>query len=256
MFSSARAQQILDSGVIRVGARNGSLPPFMLVEGGYSGFEVEVVEAMVDWLFAGAVEIEWIGIGSGERFSALNEGQFDLLARTVVHTQSRNEIASWTKPYFLGGLRMVVRQGEGIASFDDLEGKRVSILGGTTIEELVRALAGSKDMEIVEVINDSNDAALAAFTDGDADAYVYDWAFLLSRFGDDPTYEIVGGLLTIQPFAMGVALGEDDFVEDLNQALQAIVEDGTYDSIYDQWFAGASRPWSSEEMLNQPPADG
>jgi ABC-type amino acid transport substrate-binding protein len=72
MFSSDRAQQIFNAGVIRVGARNGSLPPFMLVEGSYSGFEVEVVEAMVDWLFAGAVEIEWVGITSGERFSGLS----------------------------------------------------------------------------------------------------------------------------------------------------------------------------------------
>lgn len=253
MFSSDRAQQISDAGVIRVGVRPNSLSPFIEVEGGHTGFEVELVEAMVEWLFAGSVEIEWVGVSTGERFSGLDEGQFDLLARTVIHTQSRDGVALWSNPYFIGGLRLLVREEEGISSFAELDGKRVSVLEGTNVQEIVRTVAISSGIEIVEVISDTNDAAIAAFANGDADAFVSDWIFLLSLSSDEPSFQIVGDFLTRQPFAMGIPLGEETFQEDVNQALRAIVENGTYDSIYDRWFT-EPHPWTLDEMLQEPPA--
>lgn len=254
-YSSEKAEQIDASGVIRIGVRNGSLPPFIEVEGGHTGFEVELAEAIVEWMFEGAVEIEWVGISAGERFSALNEGQFDLLVRTVVHNQSRDEVALWSNPYFIGGLRLLVREGEGISSFADLDGKRVSVLEGTTLQETVRTVAATSGIEIIEVISGSNDTAIAAFVDGEADAFVSDWAFLLFMFSDEPSYQIVGDFLIRQPFAMGITNGEEAFQEDVNHALHAIVEDGTYDSIYDRWFSDP-HPWTLDEMLEEPPAEG
>ncbi len=105
------------------------------------------------------------------------------------------------------------------------------------------------------MISDSNDAALSAFSEGEADAYVSDWVHLMSLIQEDPSYQIVGEFLSRQPFAMGIRIGEEKFRDDINRALRAIVEDGTYENIYTRWIIDP-HPWTLEEMLSEPPMEG
>ncbi len=253
-FNSELARQIMERGVIRIGTRPNSLPPFVIVEGGYSGFEVELAEAMVEWMFDDQVAIEWVGLSSGERFSALEQDQVDLLVRTVVHTISRNQVALWSDPYFIGGVRMLVREDGGITAFEDLDGKLVSVIESSAVQELVRAQAATSGVEVVEVPFETGGEALAAFLEGQADAYFDDWILLLIQTAEDPSLQVAGDFLQRQPFAVGVRPGEHEFRNDINQALRAILEDGTYDTIYGSWF-DEPHPWTLEEMLDEPPMD-
>ncbi len=254
-YVSDLAQRVLDRGTIRIGTRTNSLLPFIDVEGDYSGFEAELAESIVGWLFEGAVTIEWIGLSAGERFTALADERIELLIRTTVHTQSRDAVALWSDPYFIGGLRLLVRDGEGITDFIDLAGKRVSVVEGTPTQSAVQTKAASLDIEVVEVISDSNDAAISAFNAGEADAFVSDWVLLMTLKRDDPSYRIVGEFLSRQPFAIGVRLGEEAFRDDINRALRAVVEDGTYEGIYARWIDDP-HPWTLDEMLSEPPMEG
>jgi ABC-type amino acid transport substrate-binding protein len=251
-FSSDRAKEISARGTLQVGVRNNSLPPFITVEGGHSGFEVELTQAIIEWLFEGQVTAEWVGVATGDRFSALADGSIDILVRNTTHTLSREADALWSDPYFIAGLRLLVREGEGISGLSDLDGRGVSVVEGTATQTILAEEAANAGVDIKEVAVTNNDEALAALANGDADAFFADWLYLLFTTQGDPAYQTVGELYDRQPIAIGIPLGEEDFREDINRALRAIAGDGTYEAIYSRWFPEPP-PWTMEEMLNALP---
>jgi ABC-type amino acid transport substrate-binding protein len=50
-----------------------------------------------------------------------------------------------------------------------------------------------------------------------------------------------------------VAIGNEDFRDELNIVLEEFFDDGTYWAIYDRYFS--EEPWSLDQMINEPPVD-
>jgi ABC-type amino acid transport substrate-binding protein len=253
-YSSDRAAQIVDRGVIRVGVRNKSLPPFIMIGASPSGFEIDIIQAITDWLFDDHVTIQWFGTSAADTFSSLQENRFDLLIRTLVHSEARNDFALWSDPYWLSGLGTLVRTRDGIAGFAELDGKRVSTIEGLEIDTEVAKAAAAEGVEIIIVTDESHNKALGILRDGNADAYVNDWTLLMDVVQIEPYFEIIGDLIRSRPLAIALPLEENGFQDDINRGLRAIVDDGTFEEIYARWFSD-SHPWTLEEMLNTPPAE-
>ena len=53
---------------------------------------------------------------------------------------------------------------------------------------------------------------------------------------EDPSYELVGGQFTEEPYGIAVKKGNTELVDELNKALKTIKDNGTYDEIYNKWI--------------------
>jgi ABC-type amino acid transport substrate-binding protein len=69
----------------------------------------------------------------------------------------------------------------------------------------------------------------------------------LSKYGRDD------GFLGGEPLAAVVALGNEDFNDEVDAVLDDLYEDGTWLAIYDRYFS--EEPWTLDQMRAEPPAE-
>jgi ABC-type amino acid transport substrate-binding protein len=128
--------------------------------------------------------------------------------------------------------QLAIRELQGaINGPQDLAGKRIVTVQGTTGDMWVtdQGLPHQK----VAAIED----AYAALTSGRSDAIVYDYPVLLYHAlneGQEDT-QVVGGVFSLEEYGIAAPTGSP-LREDINRALLALREDGTYDAIYRRWF--------------------
>lgn len=115
---------------------------------------------------------------------------------------------------------------------EDLAGKRVATTSGSTASVVVRGLNGV----ITEVTQISD--AYAALNDNKVDAVVFDTPILLYYAANEGRnrVHVVGAPFHREDY--GIVFKTDNPLQKrVNSALLALREDGTYQHIYDRWFA-------------------
>ncbi len=118
-----------------------------------------------------------------------------------------------------------------VNSVNDLYGKEVGTISNSTAATFLNR------REIEFAGYDNLDELLNAFTDRTLDAVVFD-APILSYFASHEGRRIAtmtGGIFMRENYGIAFPTGSP-LVEDVNQALLALREDGTYDEIYRTWF--------------------
>ena len=118
-----------------------------------------------------------------------------------------------------------------ISQPSDLADRTVATVRGSTSVEVARSYGASVTEE------DSIETAIAVLNMGTVDAVVFDSPPLLhylQRHPDDSTV-LVGGLLTVEAYAIAVPTGSP-VLETLNRSLLVLEEIGRRDRLYVKWF--------------------
>lgn len=118
---------------------------------------------------------------------------------------------------------------------DDLPGKRVATVRGSTSEEYLtqRHLSSIPFAKIED--------ALEAVEHGGADAVVYDAPVLMYHASHEGNRKVQTVGPTFRRESYGIVFPTDSpYRKRVNEALLHIKEDGTYDRLYQKWFGGSS----------------
>ncbi len=118
-----------------------------------------------------------------------------------------------------------------VNSVNDLYGKQV----GTIADSTAASFLNRREIEFTGYSDLQN--MLTAFENKDLDAVVFD-APILSYYANHEGRRIAtmtGGVFLRENYGMAFPSGSP-LVEDVNQALLSLREDGTYDEIYRKWF--------------------
>lgn len=237
---SAFAADIRGRGVIRVGV-NGSLPTFSLEQDGeFTGFEPDLAREIVARLFGEEVEIEWVQVSARQRPNVLVDGNADLLIRNTGFTDESADWGEWTDAfYFLDGQRFMVRADSDIEFTENLVGRTVAVQAGTPTESALNTFAESVDIT-VQAQGGTFIELLDALESGAVDAISADWTALeaVRQAADDPgAFRIVGDPITDIPWNAAVPPGESAFAAEVSTAIQDIIADGTWASVYNTHFS-------------------
>ena len=125
---------------------------------------------------------------------------------------------------------------ENVDSLNDLEGRNVATVSGSTSA----AYLAQRDIGFAGYPNP--EAMLAAFVDGSADAVVFDGPILAYYMIEDlaGTARLIDKVY--RPENYGIALPEGSALrEEINRALLAMREDGSYGALVDKWFGEGFR---------------
>jgi len=241
---------------IRIGVFADSIPPLTILEGGtYSGFEVELATEIINRLYGNDTVIEWVPIAAPERFSSLAEGQVDMLVRGVLHTTSREELALFSGAYLLSGNSFLVYQDEGYGSIADLDGETIATI--VFMADGLNEVAGALGLTFDVIGYSDIDEALGGIGLNNgfrrAAALYLDWVQLAS-FMDPDVHALLTDISSFGPMAVAFPLGEEDLRDEVNNVLNEMIGDGTWQSLFDKWF-GIAVPWNVEEMLDIPRVD-
>jgi len=175
-------ETVLARGKLILGG-HGSLPGFGVLDaasGEFTGFDVDFGHAVAAAL---GVEIEVIPLTAGERFTALQTGQVDLLIRNTTWTLTRDSsdvAADFGPTTFYDGQGFIVRRADGIASIDDLDGATVCVTSGTTTEGNLADAFRERGLTLTTQVFSETEAAFSAYDSAACDCYTSDKSQLAS----------------------------------------------------------------------------
>ena len=212
-----------------------SFVPFEMMDqetGKMIGFDMEIIREVAD---RAGFEIDLNTMDFNGIIPALQAGNVDIAIAGITITDQREEIVDFSNPYYDSGLRLLVRKGnDEIKEFDDLEGKKVGTkIGSTSYDYLMKNLEADDG---VTPYPGSADMYMALMS-GAIDAVFYDAPNVgyFARTKGEGQVTTVGPLYEGQQY--GIALVEgSEWVDEVNTALAAMKEDGTYEKIYEKWF--------------------
>lgn len=216
------------------------------------GFDVDIAQAVFgDQL---GIEHEFQATAFDTIIGSLNNGNFRLIMSAMTIKPERAEKVDFSDPYFTAYQTIVVLQDSDITSKQDLKGADVGVQKGTTgegaAEQLKAEFGGDLSIESYDQINGAFDALLnnqvsAVINDNTVNAGFVDKVPDKVRFvegegaaadqgKDAPPYLT----LTVEEYGIAFRKDDDAFRKKVNEALATIKENGTYDDIYGEYFAG------------------
>ena len=200
-------------------------------ETGFKGFDIDIVSEVAERLELELVvkDSSFDALQSGQ---ALNAGQCDMAASAMTITEEREANLDFTDGYYDSQQSLLVPVGSDIASIDDLDGKKVGVQQGTTGKAYAE-----ENAEGAELPSFPSDAEMfQALKAGQVDALLQDLPVNLdhTKGGD---FEVVETYDTDEEYGFAIKQGNTQLVDDVNGALEDMREDGTYDEIYNKYFA-------------------
>ncbi|WHY54428.1 transporter substrate-binding domain-containing protein [Peribacillus simplex] len=200
--------------------------------GEVEGFDIDIAKALAAEILGDENKVEFKEVTSKTRMALLNNGDIDAIVATMTITEDRKKEVDFTDVYFDAGQSLLVKKGSDIKGIDSLKGKKVLAVKGSTSSINIREKA--PEAQVLEFENYSE--AFAALKSGQGDALTTDDSILYGMADEDPSYELVGGTFTEEPYGIAVKKGNADFVDELNKALKSLKDSGKYDEIHDKWI--------------------
>lgn len=217
-----------DAGKITIGTKFDQ-PLFGLTgpTGDPEGFDVEIGKLIASKLCIPADKITWRETVSKNREPFLQNGSVDMVVATYTINDERKKVVSFAGPYYTAGQDILVLKGnpDGIKSADDLKGKKVCTVSGSTSLENVKKYVAESDI----LTTDTYSNCLEPLRNGKVAAVTTDNVILAGLAAqNEGEFEVVGNPFTSEPYGIGVAHDADDFRAFINDVLEASYKDGSW----------------------------
>ena len=233
-FAQNLFQEIQDRGSLVCGV-NERLPGFGSVndQGEFEGFDVDFCRAVAAAVFGDASAVEFRPLSAQDRFTAVQTGEVDLLARNSTWTSSRDTTVglNFAPVNFYDGQGFMVRRDAGIESIEDLEGLRIGVQSGTTTELNLADTMEALGIQYTPVIFENNDQLASAYDDGQMDAWTTDKSGLASTLitlQDPSAHRIMDVTISKEPLAPAVLQGEDAWFDVVKWVMFGLFEAEEY----------------------------
>jgi ABC-type amino acid transport substrate-binding protein len=205
-------------------------PPFEQGKpGSYTGFDIELMEAIAGKIGRTA---EFQDTSFETIFRDVAQGKFEAVISAATITPEREKAVAFSDPYYLSEQAILVKEGSDIKGLADLEGKTVGAQQGTTGLELGKEKANAGELRPYPEGPD----AVNALKSGIVEAVIIDAPVAQNAVEESGGIEIAEKVPTEETYGIAVALDNTELLDEINQGLEEVIDDGTYTTIYEKWF--------------------
>lgn len=238
-------EKIQRTGEVTIGHREGSVPFGFYDEGGnWVGFSIDIGGRLVEQLKKDLnMDIKYTKkpVNPKTRIPLVANRTIDIVMGSSTHTIPREDTVDFTITFFLTGSQLLVAAGSPIRDFEDLAGKKAGAATGSTNEKALRdANAAGVINPPVEIIGfEEHPKGFLALQQGKIDAYCTDGSLLAGMRQAAPNpkdWEVVGRLLTFDPYAYILPENDSNWRDYVNAFLIRLIKSGEFYEIYDKWF--------------------
>ena len=218
-------------------------------QGVWRGFDVDYCKAVAAAIFGDASKVRYVPTTAQNRFTALQSGEVDMLARNTTWTLSRDtslgfDFAATT---FYDGQGFMVKTSTGVKSAKELDGATICVQPGTTTEQNLTDWARASNVKFTPVVIERLEELVSAFVAGRCDAYTTDASGLAATRSTQPKpddYVILPELISKEPLAPAVRQGDPGFADLVRWTHFALVtaEELGIDSKNVDWMASSPNP--------------
>ena len=235
---------IKDSGVVRIGHRENSLPFSFLDDAkrpvGYSiDLCLAIVEDVVDELRADELKVAYRPVTPENRFVLVQTGEVDLECGSTTANLERRKLVAFSPIIFITGTKLLVPKDSPIRSLRDLKGKTVAVTRGTTNAAAVQSFSDKQRLGVNLVAGGDHKEAFDLFAAGKADALANDEVLLYAMIAETRTrtrFRITGEFLSYDPYAIAFRKDDLPFATVVERTFRRLAESREIAWIYDKWF--------------------
>lgn len=227
----SRRLDTLRPGTLRVGSEV-PYPPFEFGRPpDYQGFDIDFVNEVAKRL---DLNVELKPTPFETILNNLARGKYDAVVSATTILPEREKIVDFSHPYFAADQALTVKQGSGITTVQDLDGRRVGAQSATTGAKYATEKTKA-NVRTYEQIDDAFNALQA----GQIDVVVHD--FPVSKYTERTRkgLKVVQTIPTGEMYGIAFAERSDRLREAVNVAIDDIKRGGTYKRIYNKWFQAA-----------------
>jgi polar amino acid transport system substrate-binding protein len=243
-------QAIKEDGVITIGTDSTYAPSEFLDTDGKTviGFDVDLFDAVAAKL---GLKTEWVTAGFDTIIQGVASGKFEAGVSSFTINPDREKEALMVS-YFNAGTQWATQKGNpsGISP-EDACGHKIAVQKGTVQVDDLQARSkdckdAGKDGITLDQYDAQSDATNAAIS-GKDDAVLADspvMAYAVEQ--TDGQLELLGDIYDAAPYGYVFAPDQTDFAAAIQGAVQAVIDDGTYQKVLDDWGVGQGAITTSE----------
>ncbi|MET0670290.1 MAG: amino acid ABC transporter substrate-binding protein [Xanthobacteraceae bacterium] len=220
--SAATAQTlntIKQRGSLNCGS-NGTLAGFGLpdAQGRWAGLDVDFCKALAAAIFNDPNKVKFVPLTAKDRFTALQSGEVDVLARNTTWTSSRDTSLglNFTAVNYYDGQGFLVRKSLKVNSALELNDAAICVQQGTTTELNLADYFRANKMKLKTVTFATADEALKAYDSSRCDAYTTDASGLAGerlRLANTGDHIILPEIISKEPLGPVVRHGDDQWFD-------------------------------------------
>ena len=207
------------------------------------GFAVELCtrigEAVRKEINLPDMQIEYLPVNAQTRIPLLTNGTIDIECGSTTNNLARQQQVDFTYHFYVTGGRLLVNKAANIKEVEDLKGKAIGVAPGTSNERVIKEYIDRLKLDLrLVLVRDHSEGMLALETDR-IDAYVHDEVgqfALLSKSRQRDRFEVVGRLLSFDPYGLMIRRDDSAFRLVANRTLAQIYRSGEVYTLFKKWF--------------------
>lgn len=245
--------RIAETGVLRIGFVPDA-PPMSFVDanGATVGYSVDlclhIATSVREHLGLEELDTEFVPLVlPQERIDAVVNGDVDIECGASTVTLSRRELVDFTLMTFITGGAVLSTKKRPIATLEDLPGKRVAVIKGTTTEEALKRFGVLNDYRYNLVLIRTHDDGMQLLTEGKVDGYASDRSMLIGqvfRSADAANYVMTRRVFSREPYSLMLQRGDTEFRLVADRALASLFGDARIRRLHHKWFGRYGEPMS------------
>ena len=196
----------------------------------WRGIDVDFCRAVAAAVFGDANKVRFTPLNTQQRFTALQSGEVDLLARNTTWTLSRDTSLglNFVGVNYYDGQGFMVPRKANVKSARQLNGATVCLQPGTTNELNLADYFRANNMKFKPVVIEKLDEVLNAYFAGRCDVYTTDQSGLIalraSRAAKPDEHLILPEIISKEPLGPAVRHGDDRWFDIVKWTLFAMLE--------------------------------
>jgi general L-amino acid transport system substrate-binding protein len=196
--------------------------------GNWYGLDVSVCQAVAAAIFGDKSKLEIQSVSSQARFTALANGESDLLSRTATWTLTRDSQLGidFLTPNFYDGQGFTVRKDSGITSAMELKGAKVCVTTGTTTELNLTDFSRTNSLNISNVTFEDYNVRDDTYLNGGCDAVTGDKSSMAGNIAAFPVpgdHMILPETLSKEPLSSAVRHGDNQWSDIVRWSIFALI---------------------------------
>lgn len=246
--SDAAAKSIYDEvkkkGVVSIG-HGTDVPPLSMIDPAdreLKGFDIDLAKAMakkIGEMMGKELKVDWVVVNNKTRIAFLANRRIDMTIRSMSHTRSRDEQVDYAEPPYLWSGKIFYAKKGKFKKPIDICGKTMAVVQGSNAylagQDYLKELGCDKEFLLKSF--QSNAECFLALKQGKVDAYIQDTPIIAGVAGAEGVdYEPVGPIFSPGLYGIGVPPNDSKWRDTISFALQDLIADGTYETIYQKWF--------------------
>lgn len=213
-------------------------PPFGYLDtnGELHGYDIDLLREISGRVLGNKQAVAFEQVFSSTRVIALNSGSLDVVAATMTITPERAKIVDFSEPYFTAHQAVIVPEGSAIQTLDNLNGKTILFVLGTTSEANIRKRLPNAKYTGFKTSTD----AFSALKAKRGDAMTTDDSILYGFMSQNCGFRLLSETLSEEPYGLAFRKTDRETAGSLkvavNKALADMKKDGTLARLTERWI--------------------